>query len=170
MLNGNTLKRQLVLGTLAGAVFEPASVADAAELADLGALFFAETGYAQRGVVYDRDRACAALTDALHRGTSPHVVVRVGGKIVGLLSYVLDHTFCERPIACMTKIYVVPEHRASAIGRVLLGLAAATAADVDGACMFLASFSSEIKETKTLENLFARAGFERVGSVMARAL
>jgi GNAT superfamily N-acetyltransferase len=170
MRDANTLKKKLVLETFSGAVFEPATEADAAELADLGALFFAETGYAQRGVVYARDKAYAALKDALRRGTSPHLVARIDGKIAGFISYILDHTFCARPIACMTKIYALPEYRGTAMGRFLLGLASATAADVDGACMFLASFSSEIEQTKTLENLFTRAGFERVGSVMMRRL
>jgi hypothetical protein len=39
----------------------------------------------------------------------------------------------------------------------------------EGACAISAPISSGMKETKSLQNLFAKAGFKHAGAIMTRA-
>jgi hypothetical protein len=92
-----------------------------------------------------------------------------GAKLVGSISYSLDETFCVEPVAVLNTVYVVPEERRSALGRVLVALVSNLARQ-DGACAFHAILASGMIEQKTLANLFAREGFDDIGVVMGKRL
>jgi GNAT superfamily N-acetyltransferase len=66
-------------------------------------------------------------------------------------------------------LYVVPGHRRSAVGRVLVAVATEMA-EGDGACAFHAPLASGMEEMKSLINLFAKAGFVPIGTILGRSL
>lgn len=151
-------------------VIEPATTNDVDELCALFETFFAEADYKRRGIVYSREKATEWLQRAIHFGLTPHLVARLHGKIIGAISYDLDGSFCERPVAVLHIVYVLPEHRRSAIGRMLVGLACDTAKHADNACAFHAPVASGMEEVQSLQNLFTKAGFEPIGFIMGRGL
>lgn len=165
------LRRRIVLETLAGVDFRLAAADDAPELALLFQRFFAEAGYKDRGIEYSLEASQRWLTSVISRGVCPHLVaVAVNDKkIVGVVSYDLDKTFCVQPVAVMHTIYVTPEWRMSAVGRVLASLIVDMAAK-DGACAFHAPIASGMRAAQSLVNLFKHDGFETVGVIMARRL
>ena len=140
---------------------------DAAEIARLFQTFFDEAHYQDRGIVYDLDRATAWIEGVVQLGSCPHLVAVRNGAIIGAVSYSLDGTFCLAPVAVMHMIYVLKEHRRSAIGRVLVALATDLAKG-DGACAFHAPIASEMSEQQSLVNLFGHGGFEPIGVIMGR--
>jgi GNAT superfamily N-acetyltransferase len=147
-----------------------AGSSDTDELDELFQRFFAEAGYASRGIVYSSDKARAWIHEAISFCHCPHIIARIDNKIVGVLSYSLDDTFCEKPIAVMHVFYVVPEHRKSALGRMLLQFALDLATTVDEACAFHAPVASEVGDVASLVNLFQKAGFTAVGFIAGKAL
>jgi GNAT superfamily N-acetyltransferase len=165
-------RHRLVQEALAGVDFALAAPADAGELASLFEAFFAEADYKSRGIVYSRERAKAWLERVIKSGSCPHIIARThgyDGKIIGVTSYSLDESFCERPVAVLGTLYVVPEHRRSAVGRILVAVST-EAAIGDGACAFHAPIASGMAEMKTLKNLFTRAGFVEIGTILGRGL
>src|SRR5580765_6092038 len=142
---------------------------DAPEIARLFKTFFDEAHYQDRGIVYDLDRATAWIADVVRRGSCPHLVAVYAGRIVGAISYSLDDTFCVEPVAVLHMLYVLKDHRKSAIGRVLLALATELAKG-DGACAFHAPIASEMDEQPSLVNLFGRGGFKPIGLILGRRL
>jgi len=164
------IRARAIKETLLDVRIEGARLSDVGELNDLFEQFFAESGYGDRGIVYSRARAGEWLARVIEFGLTPHIVARLNDKIIGVISYDLDHSFCKDPIAVLHTIYVVPLHRRTAIGRMLVGLATITAKTTDGACAFHAPVASGMDETTSLQNLFARGGFEPIGFIMGRAL
>jgi len=156
--------------TLLDVVIEPALMSDVDELNTLFETFFNEAGYHRRGIVYSRRHAGEWLARVIEFGITPHLVARLHGKIIGAISYDLDNTFCEKPVAVLHIVYVLPEHRRGAIGRMLVGLACETAKHEDGACAFHAPIASGMEEVVSLQNLFTKAGFEPIGFIMGRGL
>ncbi len=165
----NAHRAALVRDTLETTEFRLATIDDVPELAQLFATFFAEARYQDRGIVYDLERAKRWLERVIFSGSCPHLVAVVDTKIVGSVSYDLDQTFCVEPVAVLHTIYVLPEYRRSAIGRVLAALVC-EAASADGAIAFHAPLASGMIETSTLKNLFVHAGFEPIGVIMGRRL
>jgi GNAT superfamily N-acetyltransferase len=165
-------RHKLVNQTLENIDFGLALPSDAGELARLHAQFFGEARYKDRGIVYSESKAEAWLGDVIQYGSCPHIIARTPGyqgEIVGVISYTLDDTFCEEPVAVLHTFYVVPKHRRSAIGRVLVALVTEMA-EGDGACAFHAPLASGMVETGSLINLFTRAGFTEIGTIMGRSL
>lgn len=147
--------------------YDLATTADVVALTYLFKDFFAESDYDDAGITYSPNRAAAWLRDVIGRGSFPHVVARVDNKIVGVISWSMDHSFSEEPIAILHTLYVRPEHRRSAIGRFLVS----TAMDIarhEGACSFSAPIASGVKSG--IENMFKKAGFKSSGKIMTRAL
>lgn len=152
-----------------GCTFDLATTADAAELATLFGAFFCESDYGPRGVVYSTRKAADWLERVIAAGSFPHIVARLDGQIVGVISWSLDDSFSERPIAVLHTIYVMPQHRRSIIGRMLVALALDIARH-EGACAFSAPIASGMREARSLINLFGKAGFEGSGAILTRAL
>jgi len=171
MLNVINPWRRLVAEALNGVDFAVADVSDVAALTDLFADFFAEAGYKDRGIVYSPEAATTWLNYVIFHGTCPHVIARERDSraLVGVTSYSLDRSFCVDPVAVLHTLYVVPAWRKSAVGRVLVALST-EAAQGDGAVAFHAPLASGMSETKTLVNLFRRAGFDEIGVIMGRKL
>jgi GNAT superfamily N-acetyltransferase len=165
-----TIHRKAVAKSLHNLDIVLAGSSDADELNELFQRFFAEAGYANRGIVYDPKKAQDWLCEVLAFGTCPHIIARIEGRIVGVLSYELDDTFSEKPIAVLHVFYVVPEHRKSALGRMLLQFAMDVATTVDDACAFHAPVASEVNDVASLCNLFHKAGFSAIGFIAGRAL
>jgi len=165
------LRHNLIEDTLGTVEFSLAAVADATPLAGLFAVFFDEAGYKDRAIVFSRDKAEAWLQRVIVNASCPHIIARdrETGMLVGVTSYSLDDSFCVDPVAVLHTLYVVPGHRRSAIGRVLVGLATEMAKG-DGAVAFHAPLASGMGEMKTLVNLFRRAGFDEIGTIMGRKL
>jgi L-amino acid N-acyltransferase YncA len=166
-------RHRLIQQTLEGFEFALASPSDADEIVDLFHKYFDdEAGYKKRGVVFAPERAKPRLEKAIGTGIYPHVIARTPGyhgKIVGVLSYSLDNAFCVDPIAVMDMLYVVPEHRRSALGKVLLEIAVDMAKG-DGAVAFHGPIASEIVHVQSVINLFKHAGFTEIGVIMAKGL
>jgi L-amino acid N-acyltransferase YncA len=163
------LRHRLVNKTLDEIDFGLAEVGDAEELCGLFGLFFAEAGYKHRGIKFSPDRAEAWLKRVIESGACPHIVARSAGDIIGTISYTLDDTFCEKPVAVLHTLYVVAGHRHSAIGSVLVSLALEMSTG-DGACAFHAPLASGMAETASLINLFRKAGFVSIGTILGRSL
>jgi len=166
------LRHKLVAETLEGIDFALASLADVAELGYLFEKFFSEAGYKDRGIVFSYERAVAWLERVIRFGAYPHIIARThgyDGRIVGVTSYSLDDSFCVDPVAVLGTLYVVPEHRRSAVGRILVAVAT-EAAKGDGAIAFHAPLASGMIETKSLINLFTKAGFDEIGTILGRSL
>jgi len=142
---------------------------DAPEIARLFETFFNEAHYKDRGIVYALDRATAWIEGVIRDNSCPHIAALHDGAIVGAISYSLDDTFCVEPVAVLHMLYVLKDHRKSAIGRVLLALATELAKG-DGACAFHAPIASEMDEQPSLVNLFGRGGFKPIGLILGRRL
>lgn len=157
---------------MAGVDFAVASPADADELAILYQRFFDEARYQDRGIVYAPEKVYDKLKNAILLQRYPHVIARTrgyDGQIVGFISYSLDDAFCAAPVAVMDNFYVVPEHRRSAIGRVMVAIVTDMAIG-DGACAFHAPVASGTGAAKSLLNLFRHAGFSEIGMIVGRGL
>jgi L-amino acid N-acyltransferase YncA len=162
-------RERLIKAALDGFDFRLATPEDVPELGALFEVFFEEAGYKDRGIVYSRPRSETWLEHVISLGRVPHIVALQDGKIVGVCSYDLDGTFCVEPVAVMHTIFVVKEHRHSALGRVLIGLATDMAKG-DGACAFHAPIASGMVEQASLVNLFAKGGFGPIGVILGRSL
>lgn len=166
------LRHKLFKETLDGVDFTLATPDDVEELARLFQQFFGEADYKSRGIVFSPRKAKNWLTRVIKFGACPHIIARTHGyegEIIGVTSYSLDESFCEQPVAVLGTLYVVPNHRKSAVGRILVAVAVDAAAG-DGACAFHAPLASGMMETKTLVNLFSRVGFTEIGTILGRGL
>jgi L-amino acid N-acyltransferase YncA len=164
------IRKRAVSESLLDVSIEPARLEDVDELNDLFERFFRESDYPSRNIVYSRQNVDEWLRRVIEFGIVPHLVARLNGRIIGVVSYDLDNSFSEKPVAVLHTVYVVPEHRRSAIGRMLVGLASDSAKEVDNACAFHAPVASGMEETGALQNLFVKAGFQPIGFIMGRGL
>jgi len=167
--SNSPLRKRIVWAALKEIEFRLAVREDAPALARLFEQFFGEAGYKDRGVRYSRLKAAEWLDSVISRGRVPHLVAEKAKRLVGVASYDLDGTFCVEPVAVLHAIYVIPEERMSAIGRVLVALACDLAKQ-DGACAFHAPLASGMAEQRSLANLFRHEGFEEIGVTMGRRL
>lgn len=149
--------------------FDLASEKDVVELTYLFKEFFGESDYADKGISYSPTNAAIWLRKVIVSGAFPHIVARRDGKIIGVLSWSMDSSFCEEPIAVLHTIFVKKEFRRSIIGRLMFGLAIDIAQD-EGACAFTAPISSGMKEMGSLMNMLRRAGFQASGAIMTKGL
>lgn len=148
-------------------MFDLATEKDVVELTYLFKDFFAESDYADKGIAYSPNNAAIWLRRVITSGAFPHVIARNDGKIVGVISWSMDNSFCEEPIAVLHTIFVRKEFRRSVIGRHLLTFAL-DIAQSEGACCFTAPISSGMTEMKSLANMLFKAGFSASGVIMTR--
>lgn len=149
--------------------FDLATARDVVPLTYLFKEFFAESDYAQKGITYSPNKAAVWLKRVIETGAFPHVIARVGEKIVGVISWSMDDSFCEEPVAVLHTIYVKPEHRRSPIGRMLVSFMIDIATH-EGAAAISAPISSGMKETKSLQNMLGKCGFTHAGAIMTKGL
>ena len=144
-----------------------ATVSDVVQLTYVFKDFFGESDYARHGITFSPNRAAVWLKRGIEAGVFPHIVARIGEQIVGVISWSMDDSFCEEPIAVLHTIYVKPKFRRSIIGRTLVALAMDIARS-EGACAFSAPITSGMKEMRGLQNMLAKAGFAPSGVVMTK--
>lgn len=148
--------------------FRLATSDDAPELTAMYASFFGEAVYKDY-VEFDPVRAEDYLRRVIGAGLLPHITARIDGALVGSVSYSLDHNFSRHPIAVLGELFVVPRHRRSPLGRMLVSHAVELAKG-DGATVFHAPVASGMREAKSLFNLLTKGGFEQMGYIMRRGL
>ena len=161
-------RERLTLDAVESYTYRFASRDEANALALLFEKAFIDSGFSSRGIKYSIEKAEAWLRDAISRGSCPHLVALKDDAIVGAISYALDETFCVKPVAIMHMLYVEPEHRRTAVSKVLVALCV-DAARNDGAIAFHAPIAAEVREG-SLINLFKHVGFEPIGTIMGRSL
>lgn len=140
-------------------------VADAKALTHLYEDFFAQSNWREMGLAFDHKRAELWLHNVLTRQSVPHVLAleKVTGRLVGSISYGLEHTGTDRSYAVLDKLFIRPEWWLTGVGRLLLAFALDLAQN-DGAAAFRACLSSGIGRGK---NLFKHCGFrESPGSIL----
>jgi GNAT superfamily N-acetyltransferase len=163
-------KPPITLATLDDhAAFRFADPDDVPALLGLYTQFFEEAAY-KDFLEFDPARVRATILDGILADTRPHILaVTAGGNddgfVIGFIAYVFDHTFSVKPCQVLMEFYVVPEFRASAVGRVLLGLAILEGKEADAGA-FHAPIASGMMEARTMFNLFNKAGFSQLGYVM----
>jgi GNAT superfamily N-acetyltransferase len=150
------------------AAFQWADVSDAPALAAMLERYHAET-VLKDFLEFDTDRAYATILEGVASEKRPYILAVIDGRIAGFLSFVLDYTYYARPCLVMIELYVLPEFRKSAIGRALVAIAILEGKRL-GAAAFHAALASGLDETRSLFNLFSKAGFEHLGAIMRRGL
>jgi L-amino acid N-acyltransferase YncA len=161
--------KRAILKVMQEVEFRLATPHDAREIAVLFQTFFSEAGYKDRGIRYSLEKAEKWLEGVIANGVVPHVVAVCRDQIVGAISYSLDGTFCEEPVAVLHMFYVLKEHRRSAIGRVLAAMMGHLAGQ-DGACAVHAPLAGEMSESQSLVNLFAHDGYTPIGVILGRKI
>jgi L-amino acid N-acyltransferase YncA len=146
--------------------FRFASLLDLDELMELYERFYAEAVY-KDFLEWSPAKARRTVENGIASDTRPHVIAEVDGKLVGFISYIFDDSFSVRPCQVLFELYVVPEHRRSAIGRSLVGIAILEG-ETHNAGAFHAPVASGMTEARTLFNLFSKAGFRQFGYMMRR--
>lgn len=148
--------------------FRFADVNDVPEVMGLYERFYQEAVYKDM-LEWDSARARETILNGVVTDERPHILAIADDKIVGFLAYVLDHTFSVRPCMVLMEFYVAPEHRRSAIGRALLGMAIQEGKAVNAGA-FHAPVASGMTAARSLFNMFSKAGFEQFGFMCRRAL
>lgn len=133
-----------------------------------GAEFFHEAGFAEFSP-FDIERATEVMAAQIACSDTPFILATLDDAVVGMISYTLSHVFTARPIAILWMFYVMPPHRRSAVGRMLLWFALDLARQ-DGACAFFATIAPTSVAGRSLCNLFRRAGFKPMGGAFSRRL
>lgn len=148
--------------------FRFADIDDVPELLKIYQRFYEEASYKDY-LDLDLNRVRDTISFGIGADVRPHILVFVGDKLVGFISWVLDHTFSVQPCQVLQELYVLPGYRRSALGRGLVGLAILEGKHA-GAGAFHAPVASGMVEQKTLFNLFSKAGFEQCGFMLRRKL
>ena len=133
-----------------------------------GQAFFTEAGFGEFSS-FDPERARAKIARQVEFGISPFILADLNGETIGFASYLLEHTFTDRPIGMLWMFYVAPEHRGTSVSRLLLWYLVDLARG-DGACAFFAVVAPTSPAARLLCNLFRRGGFARMGGAFMRRL
>jgi GNAT superfamily N-acetyltransferase len=144
-----------------------AELSDIPQLVDLARRFFAESQYPNLGIVFSRLAYERYLIHVLTNNISPHIIALVNGELVGVISWVQDFSYSDDPIATMTMFYVSPDHRKSALGRLLCETAEETAVRT-GCCAIFMPVNSGTGSTISMCNMFSRRGFISSGVIMSK--
>lgn len=138
------------------------------ELMELYDCFYEEAVYKDY-LKWDPERATRTVLTGIVSDTRPHIIALIDKKIVGFISWVLDHSFSVDPCQVMMELYVLPGFRRSAIGRGLVGFSILEGRHA-GAKAYHAPVASGMSEARTLFNLFSKAGFRQSGFILRRKL
>lgn len=152
----------------AKAKFRSAERADIGELVELYRQFYEEAVY-KDFLTFDPQRVRATVLGGIATNELPHIVAIVGDKIVGFISWVVDHSFSVEPCQVLRELYVLPAYRRGALGRALVGLFILEGR-ATGCAAIHAPVASGMTEARTLFNLFGKAGFTQFGYMMRRKL
>jgi GNAT superfamily N-acetyltransferase len=133
-----------------------------------GSDFFHEAGFDEFSP-FDIERATNVMAAQIKRGETPFILAMLNGEVVGMVSYTLCHVFTAQPIGILWMFYVMPPHRRSPVGRMLLWFALELARK-DGASAFFATITPTSIAGRSLCNLFRRAGFKPMGGAFCRRL
>jgi len=133
-----------------------------------GAHYFHEAGF-DRFSSFDTERAAREMTKQIRCGDTPFILAELDNEIVGMVSWTVSHVFTAKPIALLWMIYVMPPHRKSAIGRLLV-MFATDIAKQEGACAFFAVIPPISLAARSLCNLFRRCGFAPMGGAFTKVL
>jgi len=147
--------------------FRVAVPEDIEHLVGLYGEYFAESYLPGMGLVYDPKRAWSTLYRHISKGDNPHLIAveKKTSKLVGAVSYNINHDFTTEPFANLDKLYVLPKWRKSAVGRVLMTLCLEIAR-ADKAIAFNAPLNSGLAETRSAANMLAKLGFEMTDAVI----
>jgi GNAT superfamily N-acetyltransferase len=150
------------------AKFRSAERGDIRELVELYRRFYAEAVY-KDFLQFDEQRVRATVLGGIATDELPHIVAIVDDRIVGFISWIIDHSFSIEPCQVLRELYVLPAYRRGAIGRALVGLSVIEGR-VAGCGAYHAPVASGMVEAKSLFNLFSKAGFQQFGFMMRRGL
>jgi L-amino acid N-acyltransferase YncA len=117
----------------------------------------------------DLERAVREMTRLVGQDDTPLIIAEVAGEPVGWISWTMMHVFSVQPIAVLWTIYVAPEHRNSAVGRMLVW-SAVDIAKHEGACAFFATVAPTSPGAMALCHLFRGFGFADMGGAFSRKL
>jgi L-amino acid N-acyltransferase YncA len=150
--------------------FRFATVEDVSELMSLYKHFYAEAIYKDL-LDLDPARVEDTIYEEITLDTRPHILAvnEEDRRIVGFISFSLDHSFSVKPCLVLLEFYVVPEFRRGAIGRGLLAMAILEGQRL-GAGAFHAPVASGVREVRSLINMFMKAGFTPFGVMLRRKL
>ena len=133
-----------------------------------GASYFNECGF-DAFSTFDLERAAREMARQIGSGDTPFILAEIDGEVVGMVSWTMSHVFTSRPIAYLWMIYVMPPHRRSAVGRLLVWFAM-DIAKCEGACAFFATVPPTSPAARSLCNLFRKCGFAPMGGAFTRRL
>jgi GNAT superfamily N-acetyltransferase len=148
--------------------FRFADINDIDELVVLYREFYQEAIYKDY-LEFDEARVEDTIYGEIALDTRPHILALENDKLIGFISYALDHSFSKKPCQMLLEFYVVPERRRGAVGRALLGMAIMEGQRA-GAGAFHAPVASGMLEVRSLINMFMKAGFEPFGVMLRRKL
>jgi GNAT superfamily N-acetyltransferase len=152
-----------------GLEFRLGTVEDVPALVELGKEFFALSQMERLGAEFSETQTEKYLTAAIENGFMHHLLATVDGKVIGGISYYYDASFFKRPLAILNHFFLTKRYRKTAIGRMLVMMAADIAKD-EQACAFIMPVNSGSKHIHSLGNLLARSGFSMTGYIMSRSL
>jgi GNAT superfamily N-acetyltransferase len=153
--------------TLDAYVFRLANADDTPGIAALAEQHWDEAAYRHYDVTFDPVRYQNWLYQALtYNKDMAFLVAAHSGRIVGYISWFIDHSFSARPIARLDKFFVKRGHRRSAVASVLCDLALDMAANAD-VCLFQVPVPPN---ARAMGNMFANRGFAVTGLILSRTL
>jgi len=139
-------------------------VSDIPQLLEVIKVFFASSRWSEC-LKLDDDGARNYLQRAISTGYSPYVLALDGDRIVGLISYHAEKGVYSEPLAVLDEVFVLPEYRASDIGRRLIWVAMQLAKD-NGATVFHFPVASGMGVQRSLINLLKKYGAEEIGVIL----
>lgn len=152
-----------------GLEFRLGTVGDVPALVELGKEFFELSQMSQLGAEFSEKQTETYLTAALENGFMHHLLATVDGEVIGGISFYYDASFFKKPLAILNHFFLTKRYRKTAIGRMLVMMAADIAKD-EQACAFIMPVNSGSSHIHSLGNLLARSGFKMSGYIMSRSL
>lgn len=133
---------------------------DFEEVIRLGRAMHAESSFAS--IPFSDQRARALLDDYVRGGTRTWLVASVDGVICGFFAgYVAPYFFSEKTVAHEILWFVVPEHRKTGLGLVLLSAFESWAKGM-GVSELRIGYSTDV-DSPAFERLMLKRGYSRMG-------
>lgn len=149
-------------------IIRPATPGDLGFCHDCARLFSGETRYP---VTYDAQTSQKTFWAYLNDPLRAILIADAGGIPVGGVMLVCSHEFADRPFCYIVKLFVVPQARGSAAGRLLMQATADWATKAGCSHVFANAGASISAHLDTLAgNLYRRCGFTVAGAAYVRTL